>query len=282
MSDTGKQRRSRIELGYYRKPDAMSRWRGRLTLLACLVAGAWVVAAPTWDGRPVGGFRLFQQDRMASKGPVARPHAMWETKCEACHKPFTPINDSRWSPALATAPKAAAAADAENCHAGPPHHASERKEDVPSSPSATATIAAATPRCWRWTTRSVRPVTRTWPTIARSRPSPKVTAEHVTQFDADTAHHPAFTPPPVGSGRIKFSHARHMAKGQTMVDHGAPFRFADLDESDRARYGWTPGRDRDAIQLHCETCHRLDGAEDGLSTVRIAGAPVMAPRASGP
>ena len=55
MSETAKQRRSLIKMAYHRKPDAMSRWRGRITLLVLLAAGAWVIAAPTWEGRRAGG-----------------------------------------------------------------------------------------------------------------------------------------------------------------------------------------------------------------------------------
>lgn len=280
MSDTGKQRRSRIELGYYRRPDAMSRWRGRLTLLACLVAGAWVVAAPTWDGRQVGGFRLFQQDRLASKGPVARPHAMWETKCEACHNPFIPINDSSWAPKLGPAPDDGGSGRCQTCHAGPAHHASERKEDVPS--------CAQCHRDHRGRDASLLAMddsvcTSCHQDLTAHRQGPacaNATAEHVTRFDANPAHHPAFTLPRDESSRIKFSHARHMARGIPLEEGGKPFTFEWLDQSDRTRYGWSSGHDGDAIQLRCDSCHRLDGAEDRLGSSRTAGAPMVA-RASG-
>ena len=284
MSDTGKQRRSRIELGYYRRPDAMSRWRGRLTLLACVIAGAWVLAAPTWDGRQVGGIRFLQQDRLASKGPVARPHAMWESKCEACHTPFIPINDSRWSPAFGTAPNGGGSGRCVTCHAGPPHHASQRPEDVPS--------CAECHRDHRGRDASLLAMddstcTSCHQNLADHRDKSavaKVNAEHVTRFDADPAHHPEFTPPidvsGPDSGRIKFSHARHMARGLTTEKGGVPFTFACLDEPDRARYGFARGRDQEPVQLRCETCHRLDGAEDGRAPARIPGAPAVA-RASG-
>jgi predicted CXXCH cytochrome family protein len=88
---------------------------------------------------------------------------------------------------------------------------------------------------------------------------PMLTAASVTRFDADPAHHPGFTEPTdvsgPDSGRIKFSHERHMAPGLT-------------------------GDDQKPVQLRCEACHRLDGAEDGRALARTAGAPVVA-RASG-
>ena len=67
-----------------------------------------------------------------------------------------------------------------------------------------------------------------------------------------------------------------MTQGLTLAEHGEPYRFERLDESDRARYGWTPGKDRDAIQLRCETCHRLDGAEVDEGRGRTVGDWVIA------
>ena len=131
MSETSKQRQSRIDLGYYRLPDAQSRRRRWLILSALLIAGpgSW----PHRSGARGGtrGVRFFQQAGLASKGPLARPHAMWETNCEACHVPFTPVNGSRWSPSLRSGSHAGDDS-CRACHAGPSHHASQRKRDVPS------------------------------------------------------------------------------------------------------------------------------------------------------
>jgi predicted CXXCH cytochrome family protein len=276
MSDTGKQRRSRIELGYYRKPDAMSRWRGRLTLLVFLVAAVWVIAAPTWDGRRSSGLRFLQYDRLASKGPLARPHKAWESSCQACHIDFAPINGSRWSPTF-THDVVAANARCETCHSGATHHASQRNPDV--------TACAECHRDHRGSDASLLAMDDSVCTSChqnlpdhRDRSAvAKVTADSVTRFDDNTAHHPAFTPPSdftgPNPGRITFSHARHMTEGMKLADRSVPFTFADLDqpEADRVRYGWTPGHDRDAVQLRCEICHRLDGAEDDAGPGRTVG-----------
>ena len=101
--ETGKLRRSRIELGYYKRPDSLARWRTRLVLLALALAGLWLGLAPVWDGGRSGAMRLFQWHRLASPGPLARVHATWESRCEACHLPFRPMNGSRWSPLWAAA-----------------------------------------------------------------------------------------------------------------------------------------------------------------------------------
>jgi hypothetical protein len=274
MSETSKQRQSRIDLGYYRFPDAQARRRGRLTLLALLIAGGWILAAPIWGRGRDAGVRLFQQGALASKGPLARPHAIWETQCEACHVPFTPVNGSRWSPSLRTGSHAGDD-QCRTCHAGPAHHASQRAEDVPScaechrdhrgrGASLVAMDDSACTSCHRDLSRHRAPAA-----------GPMLAAASVTRFGADPAEHPAFTPPRgvpgPNSGRIKFSHARHMARGLTMEQGGLPFTFANLEEPDRARYGWTRGQDGEPVQLRCDTCHRLDEGDSAGSAERSAG-----------
>lgn len=131
MSETSKQRKSRIDLHYYRHPDAQSHRRTWLMLLALLLALAWVAAAPIWGRGRDASVRFFQQSRLASKGPLARPHAVWESNCESCHVPFAPVNGSRWSPSLRSGSHAGDDS-CRTCHAGPSHHSSQLAQDVPS------------------------------------------------------------------------------------------------------------------------------------------------------
>jgi predicted CXXCH cytochrome family protein len=269
MSETSKQRQSRIDLGYYRVPDVHARRRGRLTLLALVIAGAWIAIAPIWSGGRFRGVRFFQQSTLASKGPLARPHAIWESHCETCHIAFTPVNGSRWAPSLPSRPHAGDER-CQNCHAGPIHHASQLEKDVPS--------CAECHRDHRGQDASLLAMDDTVCTSCHRNLSGtgdlKTTARTVTRFNANPDEHPGFTPPHgvpgPDSGRIKFSHARHMAKGLTMQPEGIPFTFASLDAPDRARYGWTLGRDSEPIQLQCDSCHRLDQS-DALPASRIAG-----------
>ncbi len=278
MSETGKQRRSRIQLGYYRKPDAAARRRGRLIVLALVAAGLWIAVAPFWDGRGDTGVRLFQQSRLASRGPLARPHAMWDSTCEACHAPFASINDSRWRPAFVGEPHAADL-KCQTCHAGPPHHKSQLERDVPSCAEChsdhrgrdASLLAMADSVC-----------TSCHGDLARHRDPAAgelMTAVKVTKFDIEPAHHPAFTPArdAMGpdSGRILFSHARHMAKGLTTEPKGVTWTFANLDPSDRARYGWATGRDQEAVQLRCDSCHRLDVPGPAAAQAPTTGAAMV-------
>ena len=44
--ETGKQRQTRIELQYYKRPDALAHWRARLILAAIVLASLWFGLAP--------------------------------------------------------------------------------------------------------------------------------------------------------------------------------------------------------------------------------------------
>ena len=273
QKETGKQRKSRIELGYYKVPDAQSRWRFWLSLLALVAAGGWILIAPIWSpGRP-RDVRLFQQNLLASKGPLAQPHATWDSTCEACHVPFTPINGSHWAPKLGSGTQAGDG-NCRTCHRGPEHHKSQRSEDVPS--------CAECHRDHRGRDASLLAMDDAVCTTCH-----KDLAKHrATGFDADPEHHPPFTPPEVATGtdevRIKFNHARHLAKGLTLDTKGIPLKtFANLDPADRSRYGWTPALSLETpIQLECASCHQLDSEEyaQGLER-RLAG--LVPPRAPG-
>jgi hypothetical protein len=90
-------------------------------------------------------------------------------------------------------------------------------------------------------------------------------ASAVTQFDL--AHHPDFTAASTvgaaGSGRIKFSHARHLAIGLPLQEGGKPFTYDSLLPADRARFGGKPDEPA-GTPVHlveCMPCHQLDGDE---------------------
>jgi hypothetical protein len=251
--ETGKQRRSRIELRYYRVRDEQARLRGRLVLLALLIAAIWIAAAPSWEPGRAPRVRFFQWGRLASSGPLAKPHAIWESTCEACHIPFTPVNGSRWSPSLWNGQKVSDN-QCRTCHAGPEHHAAQRAEDVSS--------CAACHRDHRGRDASLLLISDSVCTACHAN----LPGHRATQFDSNPEHHPAFTaastPARADAVRIKFSHAVHLARGLTPTPGGAPFTLAQLHGTQRARYGKTAGGDlKTPVQLECASCHQLDGEE---------------------
>jgi predicted CXXCH cytochrome family protein len=260
--ETGKQRQTRIELGYYKRPDGLARLRRRMVLLALALAGLWIGLAPLWDGARSGRFRFFEWNRLASPGPVARVHSAWESRCEACHVPFQPMNGSRWSP-LPSVETRVSDRQCQACHAGPPHHASAIAERVAAcaechrdhrgvEASLVRIEDAACTRCHS-NLEEHRSVTA-------SALSPPV-ASAVTHFDANPAHHPEFRArSEKDPGQLRFNHALHMAKGFTLEKGGKAFTFAQIAEAERARYGWSRGLGLGAAvpPLECASCHQLD------------------------
>ena len=78
--ERAKTRASRIALTYYNRPDRFYRARSRFALAATLLvtfftAMAYLTLKPS-DTRS----RHFRLSSLASPGPVARPHALWESR----------------------------------------------------------------------------------------------------------------------------------------------------------------------------------------------------------
>src|SRR5258708_28758405 len=88
---SGKQRASRIQLGYHKRPDRLFVTKFRLSVAAAIAAIAYASWTFLWPGSGVLAF---------SHGPVAEVHATWDAKCNACHEPFVPIRGDAWSATL--------------------------------------------------------------------------------------------------------------------------------------------------------------------------------------
>jgi predicted CXXCH cytochrome family protein len=263
-----------MDPNYYKTRDAQSRWRALLTVGVLLIFALGFAIAPIPGRGRDPHVRFFQHASLASKGPLAHPHAEWEANCQACHLPRTPVASR------------AGDAQCQTCHAGTIHHASQRAQDVPacaechrdhrgSDTSLLAMDDSVCTSCHRDLPRHRKPDAGTMLTAE---------AESVTRFSANKAEHPAFTAPAgvpgPDSGRIKFSHALHIARGLTLEPEGKPWIFAALkNEADRVRYGWTHGHDTDPIQLRCRSCHRLDPGDAAGASGTVGGS--AGPRPAG-
>ena len=212
--------------------------------------------------------RIFEQDRLASPGSLARVHATWESNCEACHHLHTPVNESRWSP-MAWLGARAGETKCQSCHAGPPHHVAQVEGDTPAcaachrdhrgpESSLVRTEDETCTRCHENLLGTHRKTTAGSLAINAS----------VTRFDHDRRHHPEFAAisrgPRSDPGHLKFSHAVHLASGFNPANGGKPLmNYSQLCESDRLRYGGKNDESRSRpVQLECAMCHRLDGAEN--------------------
>ena len=255
--------RSRIELGYYRDPDRLSRLRGRLCLLAILATGGWLAATAFASRKASPHAWPIEPRPIVSKGPLAKAHAMWDSTCEACHVSFTPINGSRSAPS----PWAGSQAGSQNCracHAGPAHHESELKKEVPA--------CAECHRDHRGREASLLAMGDVSCTnchqdlVLHRNPSagPLSVAQHVTRFDLE--HHPetsaSWIKRAADPRRIKFNHALHVSPGLTLEKGGTAFSFDQLPQVDRARYGWKDHQPLSTpIQLKCASCHQPEAQE---------------------
>jgi predicted CXXCH cytochrome family protein len=272
IEETGKLRWSRIELGYYRAPDRFTRWRRGLCLIAILAAATWLAASAIASHNAGSHAWSLEPSALASKGPLARPHAIWDSSCAACHVSFTPINGSRWAPA----PWASRDAGSKNCtacHAGPAHHNTERKDAVPDCAGChrdhrgrdASLLAMDDSAC---TTCHQSLTTHRYPGAAKL-----TVAGSVTRFDRE--HHPDFTATwaarAVLPRRIKFNHALHLAAGLTLEPGAAGLTFARISASDRRRYGLKDQQSLNGpVQLACASCHETDATERAESLDRRA------------
>jgi hypothetical protein len=271
--ETGKFRATRIPLDYYKRPDALSRWRQMLVVFAVLLAGG--LAAASLLPRKRGA-------ALVSRGPVAAVHAAWDNDCQACHTSFQPIStDAVLAPVLTSHDKADQ--NCTTCHAGPPHHQTEKKADVPGCAGChhehrgrdADLNRVADSDCTRCHANLMQHMAAEGdsPAVAANVNPPDKedlagvrqlglalrTAANVTGFDQE--HHPQFKLFAEGStprdpGRLKFNHQLHMTAGLQ-----ASFTLGKLDEAVRKRYRAgqkEQAQDSDLVQLGCASCHQLD------------------------
>ncbi len=278
IGDTGKRRQSRIELKYYRTADRYLRWRRGLWGLAILAAVIWVATSAIASRSTTSHGWLPEPSKIASKGPLSQPHAIWDSTCEACHVSFAPINGSRWSPAL-WAGKDGGSKKCAGCHAGPIHHQNQKGP---------APDCAECHRDHRGRDSSLLAMddsacTSCHQKLAGHRDGPALIAniqDSVTRFTEKD--HPDLTASWTGRARdtkrIKFNHARHLAEGLVLEKGGKPWTFADVSETDRARYGWKAAEPIDrALTLECASCHETDASDLAISVdrrARSAGEPL--------
>ncbi len=286
-NETGKQRQSRIEQDYYRHDD-MVRHRAMLGFVAMLVALAWLVAAPRLDARRAPHIRLFEHTSLASPGPLARSHAMWETECRGCHVDFQSMSGETVSPLRwLSSGKRAGSSDAQcqSCHAGPVHHSNQVAGDVPACAACHREHRGSEVDLKRSEDRRCTGCHESLKSEPGSK-APEV-AVSVSRLDGDRSHHPEFSliaKHEADPGKLKFNHAQHLAKGIPLLSDGKEkplWTFAQLGESDRRRYGWKPGTPLDAgVQLDCTHCHQADG-EESVPDPKRAAATGLPPRTSG-
>jgi hypothetical protein len=276
---TSREHVSRINRSYFQRLSPFQENRRWLILAAVAIGVAWCA----WGAIDV--------PRHYSPGAVASPHAKWENDCKACHVPLTPIKDATWLTTAETRREVDAKCEA--CHRGPAHHplqiAAEagscsschtdhrgRMNDLTRVSDQTCTVCHANIERHRLAKADVPPASSTTP---------------ITRFDNE--HHPPFASLAADPGRLKFSHGRHMRAGLTFGPTGAEpvdaaaapatrgsakvWTYDMLPPADRHRYLPADGRETDAIQLSCSSCHEfgttIPPGDTRLVSGRLAASP---------
>jgi hypothetical protein len=238
--ETGKQRASRIPLDYYKRPNALDRWKNGLAAVALVVPIGWVASG--WL-RSDGGQLAY------SRGPVASVHATWEENCTACHTPFTPIGGNTWAtPILGQVHTSDE--KCQTCHAGEPHHKSQMRE----------LSCAACHHDHRGRDASLVRLADADCTQCHSdlAANTKEANPHYVNVDAFSTHPPIRVLRGADPGKLKFNHKLHLTLGMRRENGDPVWTVGMIQPSDRKRYGKD---DREPVQLTCASCHQVDSGD---------------------
>ncbi|MFM7316265.1 MAG: cytochrome c3 family protein [bacterium] len=269
--ERAKSRASRISLKYYTRPDRFYRARFGFSLLLTLLA-IGITGFSFWSSQgSLAGSRHFRLSSLASPGPIANPHALFEAKCEACHRTTESLNPERSAGIFHSA--ADTSTRCLDCHRDSPHH-----------PNAQKAMEAACASCHQdhqgrnhnLTLAGNMHCTNCHKNLAPAQVATNDrTALSIGSFDP--GEHPEFRmhqPSAAGNIRdngLKFNHAVHLAPGQNLAQGGVGLiKFRDLPEKDRLRYGMIDTSMIDkVVQLNCNSCHHADPADPILAGLNI-------------
>ena len=266
--------RHRGSRGYFRRPDAVARWKWLLSALTLGVVGTWVMIEVA---RPSAAAPAH------THGTLTNPHAAWDTNCQACHVASSPADFLANPRSVAHPGERWRNLTCDKCHAGPAHRATPNAAD--------AAFHNQCANCHH-------------DHGGRANSLVKLTDAHCVTCHAGLPHpvtdfatgHPDFAPlktPPETRTR-KFSHALHLTPGVASSPGGAEAltvgRTRRLFGPAVADHYGAGQPDAALVQLECASCHRLDAgvgtaAHDELSRQLTAGQvpakAVLPPRAAG-
>ncbi len=258
-----KGRAQRIPLDYYKKPDAILKAKLGLSALALVLAVGWFASGLEYRGGQVqtssAGLLRY------SKGPLASVHDAWNDKCDACHRPFAPIDGKRWGPPIFTMSRESDHT-CQTCHKGSAHAQHEIQDEVKSCAGChidhrgrdVSLVRMEDSEC-----TSCHADLGLHSIPFKSGEKPSVTALAIHSFATD---HPPFSsegPKAKDAGHLKFNHALHMNPGQVakVGNKGAKTLAVLADKTTRDRYRGEGQTDESPIQLQCASCHVTDAVD---------------------
>ncbi len=248
--ETGKQKAARIPLDYYKRPDRLERWKNVLALAALVIAAGW--AASSFVRGPDG-------QKVFSRGPVAKVHAMWDDKCTACHVPFRPIRDDTAGQLLGVA---SMSTRCQSCHAGPIHNHKQK-----TTPSCASCHREHQGRRNSLVDVSDRSCTQCHSALQHHMHGTPQFIPKITSFATDHPNFRIIERKGKDPGKLKFNHFSHMwpglkTRGRRDKYVEASFKLGQIDAKYRDFYRrqQPSGKksDDDLVQLNCSSCHTLD------------------------
>jgi hypothetical protein len=267
--ETGKDRWRRIPKDYFKTRDRLQGAKLQLSFVAFVLSLAWVVLGVDWKGKNPLTSTTDLNSLRANHGTLARAHAAWDTKCDACHVPFEPIDGRSLFASTSSASNRSSDKLCMSCHAGPAHHSAAIEAEVKGCAECHrdhqgrefSLVRLPDGECTNCHSNLEAHVDTT------KKPLGSRMFAKVARFNAQD--HPAFAPDAAiksgdklqDRGKLKFNHARHMMPGIVKKPGDTPYTVESIPVvAERARYQ-AGGKPTDPVQLDCSSCHRLDSTE---------------------
>lgn len=275
-NEKAKSRASRIDLDYYRRPDRFQRLRHRLCLISPLLVLAVLAVSQILGSHSSVRSRSFKVTALASPGPVAKAHALWESQCEVCHRPGESLNPQRTISFFHASPNEHARCI--DCHQNNIHHENLMLQSAQS--------CAACHRDHQGRDASLTLVSDSHCISCHKdlsdsqKKKNEKTPISITEFEP--GQHPEFRIHQSlneENSKLKFSHQLHLASGLNAERDGIPlFRYRDLPESVRKRYGMDSEDELEKpVRLNCQSCHESHASE--INSELGVGVSAVRPRA---
>jgi hypothetical protein len=272
--ETGKDRWRRIPKDYFKGRDRLQKVRLGVLVGAIVLAMGWIASGIDWKN-PTDWKATDGNSQLANHGMLARVHAAWDQKCDACHAPFEPV-DGRNLFAPDPSPENRPGDQlCMSCHAAPKHHEAAEPSEVKACAGCHRDHQGRDFSLVRLPDSDCTSCHKDLQTTNKKVAGSRVFAEAITRFDKD---HPDFGTFLKGStlkdlGRLKFNHARHLRPGIVAKLGDTPYTVAQIPlAAERPRYQ-ADGQPTDPVQLNCASCHKLDSSEvQGSSNPAIASA----------
>jgi hypothetical protein len=268
--ETGKDRWRRVPKDYFKKRDSIQNAK----LLFSGLLGILALGYAAWGFKKSEGTSTTDLNGLrANHGELARVHAAWENRCDACHVPFEPIDGRPLLSSKSAAEGRSSDKLCMSCHAGPSHHSAMIASEVKGCAECHRDHQG---RDFSLVRLNDAECTTCHESLAAhiasgAKPPNSRIFSDVSKFNAKD--HPPFRPEAAlfaggklqDRGKLKFNHALHMTPGIVKDDKETPYTVERIPiAAERARYQ-KAGKPGDPVQLDCSSCHVLDASDSKIA-----------------